>query len=358
MRRSLLALASLLALLFVGAIVYGEIRSPEHATLDAAARAGAPGRFIDLPNGVTHYDLSGPDSSRVVVLVHGFSVPYYIWDSTAAGLTRSGYRVLRYDLYGRGLSDRPDVRYDGALYDGQLAALLDSLRIPGPVDLVGVSFGGLATAHFTTTHPGRVHTLTLIDPAAGRVRLPWTLRAPVIGPWVWKAFGEPRLPEGQMTDFLHPERHPTWMDRYRPQMGYRGFGRALLSTMKSMSHVDFDSVYAGVERTGVPVLLVWGRQDRTVPFRWSESVRRDIPSAEFFPVDSAGHVSMIEQAGAVNARLVSFLVAHPFDAPTVSSVSPGGDPTPAGGAGSSGARIPGADRPVRAGQPGTRVGES
>jgi pimeloyl-ACP methyl ester carboxylesterase len=32
---------------------------------------------------------------------------------------------------------------------------------------------------------------------------------------------------------------------------------------------DFDSLYAGVERTGTPVLLAWGRQDRTVPFRLS-----------------------------------------------------------------------------------------
>jgi pimeloyl-ACP methyl ester carboxylesterase len=316
MRRWLVAFTSVLAVLLVGAIVFGEIRSPEQVTLDAAARAGAPGRFVDLPDGVTHYDLSGPDSGRVVVLVHGFSVPYYIWDSTAVGLSRAGYRVLRYDLYGRGLSDRPGVRYDGALYDRQLAALLDSLRIPGPVDLAGVSFGGLVTAHFTTTHPDRVRSLTLIDPAAGRVRLPWYLRAPVIGPWVWKTFQEPRLPAGQMTDFLHPENYPTWMDRYRPQMRYRGFGRALLSTMKAMGGMDFDSLYAGVERTGVPVLLVWGRQDRTVPFRWSENLRRDIPSAAFFPVDSAGHVSMIEQAGPVNDHLEAFLRDHPPDAPT------------------------------------------
>ncbi|MDP2480949.1 MAG: alpha/beta hydrolase [Candidatus Palauibacterales bacterium] len=314
MRRSLLVVTSVIAVLIVGAVVYGDLRSPERAPLDAAARAGAPGRFVALPHGITHYDLAGPDSGRVVVLVHGFSVPYYIWDSTTAGLTRAGYRVLRYDLYGRGLSDRPDVRYDGALYDDQLAALLDSLRITGPIDLAGVSFGGLVTAHFTTTHPGRVRTLTLIDPAAGRVELPWTLRAPVIGTWAWKTFHEPRLPEGQMTDFLHPENHPTWVDRYRPQMRYRGFGRALLSSMKAMGRTNHDSLYARVERAGTPVLLVWGRQDRTVPFRFSEDVRRDIPSAEFFPVDSAGHVSMIEQAAAVDARMTSFLEAHPGDA--------------------------------------------
>lgn len=46
---------------------------------------------------------------------------------------------------------------------------------------------------------------------------------------------------------------------------------------------------------------------------------RDIPSAEFFPVDSAGHVSTIEQAGAVNARLEAFLRDPPIEASTDSA---------------------------------------
>ena len=58
--------------------------------------------------------------ARTVVLVHGFSVPYYIWDSTTTALAAAGYRVVRYDEYGRGLSDRPNVDYTADLYDRQL----------------------------------------------------------------------------------------------------------------------------------------------------------------------------------------------------------------------------------------------
>ena len=97
-----------LALLLIGAGVvgYGRWKNPERGELDAAARAGVPGRFVTLSRGVTHVDVRGPDSGRTVVLVHGFSVPYYIWDSTATALAAQGYRVIRYDLYGRGWSDR------------------------------------------------------------------------------------------------------------------------------------------------------------------------------------------------------------------------------------------------------------
>jgi pimeloyl-ACP methyl ester carboxylesterase len=310
LRRSLKVLG-FLAVLLVAVLVFDSWRNPEKDTLDEMARAGVPGSFVTLPLGVTHYELAGPDTGRLVVLVHGFSVPYYIWDPTVRGLTAAGCRVLRYDLYGRGFSDRPDVDYDAVLYDEQLDALLDSLQVSGPIDLAGLSFGGFVTAHYVASHPGRVRTLTLIDPMSVRPTLPGYLRLPVIGPWLWQVVAVPGMADGQMTDFLHPEDYPTWVEQYRPQMRYRGFGRALLSTIANATDTDVDSLYADVAKTGIPVLLIWGKQDRTVPFTFSEVVLRNIPSAEFVPVDSAGHVTHIEQAALVNASLTAFLEAHP-----------------------------------------------
>jgi pimeloyl-ACP methyl ester carboxylesterase len=263
-----------------------------------------------LPKGVTHYDIAGPDSGRLVVLVHGFSVPYYIWDSTSVALAATGHRVLRYDLYGRGFSDRPRGNYDGMLYDEQLGALLDSLRVTEPIDLVGLSFGGFVVSHFVATHPARIRTLTLVDPMSSGSALPARLRVPVIGPWLWKVAVVPGMAEGQLTDFLHPENYPTWVDQYRPQMRYKGFGRALWATRTMTSRVDFDSLYAGVARTGVPVMLIWGKQDQTVDLALSDVVRRNIPAVEFVLIDSAGHLPHIEQAQLVNTRLSMFLSAH------------------------------------------------
>jgi pimeloyl-ACP methyl ester carboxylesterase len=315
LRRLFLTVLSLVVLLLAGAAAYGAWKNPEKATLDAAARTDSPGQFIALSHGMTHYELVGPDSARLVVLVHGFSVPYYIWDSTVVALKDAGYRVLRYDLYGRGWSDRPDVDYDGALYDAQLGELLDSLHVAAPIDLVGLSFGGFVTAHFVAGHAGRVRTLTLVDPMSQRSELPWTLGLPIIGPWIWQVTAVPGMADNQRTDFLHPEHYPTWADQYRPQMRYRGFGRALLSSAAMASRVDFDSLYAAVARTGVPVMLIWGKQDQTIALALSEVVRRNIPAVEFIPVDSSGHLPHIEQARLVNARLTAFLEAHRVDSP-------------------------------------------
>src|SRR6185369_15401303 len=67
---------------------------PEKIGLDSNTRSAMPGQFAKLSDGVTHYQLGGPENGRVVVLAAGFSVPYYIWDPTFKALTSAGYRVL------------------------------------------------------------------------------------------------------------------------------------------------------------------------------------------------------------------------------------------------------------------------
>jgi pimeloyl-ACP methyl ester carboxylesterase len=304
-------LLRIVALFCAGVFGYYVWKNPETTTLDAKAREGAPGRFVTLSHGVTHYEAACPDTARTLVLVHGYSVPYYIWDSTFVALRGAGYRVVRYDLYGRGLSDRPDVAYDGALFDAQLDELLDSLHVTGPVDLMGLSYGGFVTGHYVATHAKRVRTLTLVDPAAEGRSVPGALSIPVVGKFIWQAMYLPTMPDNQASDFLHPEHFPGWADRYRPQMKYAGFGRALLRSSITLSRTNMDSLYAGVARAGVPTLLVWGKQDQTVTFALSDVVRRNIPTVEFLPVDSSGHLPILEQSPLVHSRILAFLAAHP-----------------------------------------------
>ena len=297
----------LLAVLAVGLVAL-VARNPERGVLDAAARQNAPGRFITLGDGVTHYDVAGPDSGQRVVLVHGFSVPLYIWDSTTAALSAAGFRVARYDQFGRGYSDRPNIPYTADLFDRQLLQLLDSLGWREPVDVVGLSMGGLVSAHFVGGHPERARSLTLIDPAAGpRTPPPGFFRIPVLGRVLWKGLAMPGMADGQLTDFVEPAKWPDWTDRYRVQMQYDGFGHALLSTLQSSSGTPTDSVYARVGALGTPTLLIWGVEDSTVSIKHAPSVRKAIPQAQYHPIERAGHLPHMERTDVVNPLLIGFL---------------------------------------------------
>ena len=144
----------------------------ETKELTPEVRAGLAGEFVQLPDGVVHYELGGPEDGPVVALVHGFSVPYFIWDPTFEALVQAGYRVLRYDLFGRGYSDRPHLRNDKELFNRQLADLLDVLGIKKCLGVIGLSMGGVISANFCVQNPDRVEKLILIDPAGFPVEIP------------------------------------------------------------------------------------------------------------------------------------------------------------------------------------------
>jgi pimeloyl-ACP methyl ester carboxylesterase len=305
MKKVLLAVAGVIVLGIAG---FYMVRNPENATLDDSARKGAPGRFVHLSDGVTHYKIDGPDSGRVIVLAHGFSVPLYIWDSTAAHLSAAGYRVIRYDAFGRGWSDRPDVPYDDKLYERQLGELLDSLHIAGKVDFGGVSYGGYATGVYTGRHPDRVRSLILIDPVAGTT--PATMHPidlAVIGPYMFQTMAVPKMDEGQASDFIDPARFPDWASRYRVQMKYKGFGRALRSTQLARRGMDTDTLYKRVAAGNFPVLLIWGVKDQTVPFERNALVRKAIPNAEFHAMEGSAHLPILEQAAQTDSIILAFL---------------------------------------------------
>ncbi|MBW8011876.1 MAG: alpha/beta hydrolase [Chloroflexi bacterium] len=282
----------------------------ETKTLNASSRASLPGQFVELPGGVTHYELGGPSGGKLVVLVHGFSIPFYIWDPTYEALTQVGFRVLRYDLFGRGYSDRPNKRYNVDLFTKQLLDLLDALEMRKPVNLVGLSMGGVIVGDFTSRHTERADKLVFTDPAGFKLDLPLTLKLvmfPLIGEVFFSIFGSQSLLKGMASDFYDPPLVEQFIDRYRSQMEYKGFKRALLSSKRNGMLGDALETYKQIGRQDRRVLLFWGREDKTVPFENSALMLEAIPQTEFHPIDKIGHIPHYEAPEVVNPILIKFL---------------------------------------------------
>ena len=291
----------------------------ETQQINDETRKSADGSFVKLSHGITHYELSNPDAEHAVVFVHGFSVPYFIFDPTFEFLTRSGFRVLRYDLFGRGFSDRPRTRYNIDLFVNQLRDLLDALRFTSTglsasthdVNLIGLSMGGPITATFTARYPERVKSLTLIDPAGVRpVSLSPTLKAlklPGIAEAILGLIGNESMIQMAAKDFYDPELVGFFMDKYKVQMHYKGFKRAILSTIRNKMLGSFIETYQLVGKMGKPILMLWGRNDLTVPFEHSNDLRAAMPKAEFHVIEDCAHIPHYEKPDDVNPILLGFL---------------------------------------------------
>jgi pimeloyl-ACP methyl ester carboxylesterase len=282
----------------------------ETLELNEMTRAPADGSFVSLPDGVTHYELGGAETGPAVVLVHGFSVPYYIFDPTFDFLTQAGLRVLRYDLLGRGWSDRPNVAYSMDLFTRQLRDLLDALHIPSPVSLLGLSMGGPITAAFSVRHPERVARNVLIDPAGTHpVELGWRKAGnlPLVGELTLGLFGGEQMVKNAVADFFDPRLVERFQEKYRVQMRFAGFRRAILSTMRNGMLGEFSATYRQLGSLDKPLLLLWGRDDAAVPFAHSADLLKLLPQAEFHALDGCGHIPHYERPEAVNPLLLEFL---------------------------------------------------
>ena len=73
----------------------------ETTLLDAQVRTESGATFVSLSQGMVQYELTGPVHAELAVLVHGFSMPAYLWNPTFEALRAACYRVLRFDLYCR-----------------------------------------------------------------------------------------------------------------------------------------------------------------------------------------------------------------------------------------------------------------
>lgn len=294
----------LLVLIIFGAAVIAILyftKNKETKEITYNLRKNTNGSYQELSGGVTHYELDGPDSGKVVVMIHGFSVPYYIWNGTYEYLTEHGFRVLRYDEFGRGYSDRPDTVYNKQLYMDQLKELLTELEVKTPVSLVGVSFGGAVATDFACAYPDMVNKVVLVDPVYNFGKPDFSQYYTTLKEMV----GADDRALSQMTDFKYPDKHPTWVDQYTPQMEYKGFRHALVSTQYNYDFKPRES-YALLNSKNKPVMLIWGKEDKSVPFMYADSVNKLIKT-EFLPVDDAAHLPFLEQPEIVNPALVTFL---------------------------------------------------
>jgi pimeloyl-ACP methyl ester carboxylesterase len=129
--------------------------------------AGLERRYAWAPQGKVPYLIGGPDSTRAIVLLHGFGQDKDAWIDVAREL-RADQRVVIPDLFGFGENlARVLTDYRPITQARRLHGLLGTLGLK-QVDLVGWSMGGEIAAAFAYLYPGQVRTLALIGASGVR----------------------------------------------------------------------------------------------------------------------------------------------------------------------------------------------
>ncbi|KNG84537.1 alpha/beta hydrolase [Aspergillus nomiae NRRL 13137] len=127
------------------------------------------GRRVQTVYGTIQVFEWGPEHGEKVLLVHGLGTPCIALGNMAKEFVRRGYRVMMFDLFGRGYSETPnDLPHDARLYTTQILLVLSSSPLAwtgsSAFHIIGFSLGGSIAVAFAAYHATMLRSITLICP--------------------------------------------------------------------------------------------------------------------------------------------------------------------------------------------------
>jgi|TARA_B110000879_G_scaffold30999_1_gene42328 pimeloyl-ACP methyl ester carboxylesterase len=287
------------------------------AVMSDGRRGSAPGQFVELSQGVTHFHLSGPNEGPLIVCVHGLTTPSFVWAQLAKGLTTLGFRVLVYDLYGRGFSDHLDSIQDKAFFNQQLDDLLIHLEVEDPFHMIGYSMGGAIATGFASTYPACVRRLVLLASAgmtlAETPLLKFIRDQGIAGKWLMLAAYPLQLRRG-----IRAEQETTSVPSdiskgQERQLMFQGFIPAVLASLRGILSRPLEGEHMALRRNGLPVLAIWGAEDDVIQASamgqlaaWNRDVIHEV-------IEDAGHGLPYTHTEALLAHITAFLPAPEGD---------------------------------------------
>jgi pimeloyl-ACP methyl ester carboxylesterase len=112
-------------------------------------------------NGVSLAVHEWPGKGPAIVCIHGLTANHTCWQSLA-DILAPDYRLIAYDVRGRGESDKPPKGYSLEIYAQDIGALLDHFGLKSAI-IMGHSGGANQGLYFAARFPKRVRKLILID---------------------------------------------------------------------------------------------------------------------------------------------------------------------------------------------------
>ncbi len=268
-----------------------------------------------------------PDhDGEVIVMLHGNPSWSFYWRHLVAGLS-DRYRCIVPDHVGMGLSDKPDddaYRYTLQSRVDDLATLLDTLGITGPVTLAVHDWGGMIGFGWALSHMAQVKRLVILNTAAfpmpAAKAMPWQLslgRDSSVGGSLIRAFNlfargaawlgtERRLPAAVRCAYIAP---------------YDGWRNAI-ATLRFMQDIplrESDPAWPLVAEAGRrlhefadrPAFIGWGLKDFVFDRHCLHAFTRALPDADVHAFEDAGHYVLEDKHELLVPAIRAFLDANP-----------------------------------------------
>jgi pimeloyl-ACP methyl ester carboxylesterase len=244
-----------------------------------------------------------------VVLLHGFPLDHTMWSAQIEALSRHCH-VIAPDLRGFGKSSLGDADPARGItmerYADDIATLLDALEVTHPIVLAGFSMGGYVAWQFVRKHIKRLRALIQIDTRAAadtddaranRLKMAENIHA-------WGSARVAELLGPQLFAAGKFESNSEIVQELRAVIA-RTSPDAIACAQRGMAaRPDMKSFLPSIN---IPTLLIAGAEDALTPAQEMQQAAAEIPKGQYVEVPGAGHMSTMENPGAVNTAMTQFI---------------------------------------------------
>jgi pimeloyl-ACP methyl ester carboxylesterase len=258
-----------------------------------------------------------------LLLIHGLGGTRQTWSHVIESLAAT-HTVIAPDLPGHGDSEAPAGDYSLGAHAVAVRDLLIALGHPS-ASIIGHSLGGGIALQFAYHFPERTHRLLLISSGGLGPELTLMLRASTLPGANRVVAGMARLPTGVTRRALAAlSRVPGVLARQDAEPLSRGMHdlsgdrqrQAFIHTARAV--IDWRGQKVSATRqlgllAGMPMMVAWGSDDRTIPSHHHRAVAGQVPDAQIVEIPRAGHYPHETAAGQLLPHIHDFLAStEPF----------------------------------------------
>jgi pimeloyl-ACP methyl ester carboxylesterase len=308
------------AFILTGLMLCGLICSTLQAQVSLPGQPYENSHFIKVDSITFHYrtwneDLPSPRGK--IVIIHGFYGSSFCYRKNFDTLTEQGYRIVSVDLPGYGYSDRnPEINQSQSNRARFLWDLLDTLDRGDTTrwNLMGHSMGGGTVEAMALMRPARTKSLMIIDGMVFSKTTNMMLGLSSLIRMKGLTRVQVRMTEKKITNYDYMERKLKKAYGRPPDssevLGYyiplqaEGTAAAVVSNFdnaKEVAKLRSDSL------PEMPLILVWGSDDNTIPYSVARQFKRSHKWAETVRIEGAAHIPMETHPGEFNRIAVEFL---------------------------------------------------
>ncbi len=237
-----------------------------------------------------------------VLMIPGFSMTKEMWGPILNDLSEN-HTVIIFDNRGIGETTAGNRTFSMNQFINDTVGLIEALEIEKPIDVLGLSLGGMIAQELAMSHPEIVnHLIVVASSCGGEKSLP-----PQLSP---RDLQSMQTGTANKSLFLHALFPDNWIRENSDEIN-RTFALPQVSQENLLKYGEAVSKWKGscdsISNIDKPVLVITGTEDITSPPINSLKIAEKIPSAWLIQIDGGGHGVMQQYPETVDKIIEIFL---------------------------------------------------